>query len=148
MATKHIGQYRPFSLMDLQHEINRLFDTDIFGNGDVVSTAVGKFHADSDLVDKGDYYQLTVDVPGFKKNDFHIQVDNNIVTVSGERSSEEEQKEKGWVYRERSWGSFTRRFTVPEQLDDAKVKAKLEEGVLWVTLPKAKKSKGSKITIE
>lgn len=106
----------------------------------------------TDITDEGDAYQLTADLPGFDKKDIKVQVQNNTVSVSAERHSEAEDKDKKdkFLRQERSYGSYRRTFTVGSDVDKANIKAKYEDGVLTVTLPKIAEpeEKDSYVTVE
>ncbi len=81
-------------------------------------------------------YELELAVPGMKKDDFNVEVDNNVMTISAEINSENSVEEKNYTRREFSYTSFKRAFTLPETIDEDKIKASYEEGILRFTLPK------------
>ena len=90
----------------------------------------------TDLTDEGDHYLLEADLPGFEKKDIHLDVDGDVLTVTAERHSKVEEKEKDKVIRvERSYGSYSRQFDVSGVKTD-EIKAKYDNGVLKLTLPK------------
>jgi HSP20 family protein len=89
------------------------------------------------------YFVLSFDLPGVKKNDLNLEVKNNVLTVSGERKSEHDQE----GYSERFSGSFERSFTLPEQMNPDAIEAQYEDGVLTVVLPKAEVKASKKIEI-
>lgn len=109
------------------------FDSPFFPE-DTFST-LGSFG--TDITDEGDSYKLTADLPGFKKDDIHIDVKNGYLTVEAERHSEhEDKKEKGkFIRRERSYGSYRRTFAI-DGIDEKKITAKYDNGILSVKLPK------------
>ena len=91
----------------------------------------------TDIKDEGDHYLLEADLPGFEKNDIHLELKDNALTISAERHSEYEQKDKrgNYVSCERTYGSYTRSFDTTG-IDTEKIKAAYDNGVLKLTLPK------------
>jgi len=96
----------------------------------------------TDIQDKGDHYLMEADLPGFKKDDIHVDVSDGMMTITAERHSEhEEQDKKGsYVRCERSYGSYQRSFDL-SGIDESGVQAAYADGVLKLTLPKAKEQK-------
>ncbi len=92
----------------------------------------------TDIKDNGDSYLLEADLPGFKKEDIHVDIQNGYLTISAERHSEDEKKDsKGNViHSERSFGSFSRSFNL-SGIDEDKITASYKDGVLALTMPKA-----------
>ena len=119
--------YNPFQTMD-EFEKN-FFDPSFF------ETSLEQFK--TDIKDEGDSYTLEADLPGFDKKDIHLDLNNDLLTVSAERHSEHEEKDKKgkFVKCERSYGSFSRQFDV-SAVDTDGIKAKYENGVLTLHMPK------------
>ena len=90
-----------------------------------------------------DGYQLEVVAPGFEKNDFNINLEKNILTVSAERKNETENKDEKQVRKEYSYHSFKRSFTIDEKIDTEKIEAKYVNGVLTLNLPRKEEVKAS-----
>jgi len=90
-----------------------------------------------------DAYQLEVVAPGFEKNDFTINLDKNILTISVEKKSETENKDEKQIRREYSYHSFKRSFTIDEKVDVEKIEAKYVNGVLTLNLPRKEEVKAS-----
>ena len=88
-----------------------------------------------DIQDKGDHYLLEAELPGFKKEDIHIDVDGETLTVSAEHKEENEEKKDNYVRRERKYGSYSRSFNV-SGINTEGIKAAYNNGILEVTLPK------------
>ncbi len=84
-----------------------------------------------------DAYYIEVDLPGVKKEDVSISVNDNVLTISGERKLEEERKDEEFYRIESVYGSFERSFTLPEDVDADKIEAEFKDGVLTVRIPKA-----------
>ena len=103
------------------------FDSDFWGAAGEIKT---------DITDTGDAFKLEADLPGFKKEDIKIGLENDRLTISAERKDEHEEKGKnGYIRRERSYGSFTRSFDV-SGIDTSSINAAYNDGVLTLTLPK------------
>jgi HSP20 family protein len=91
---------------------------------------------------EGEYaYHVEVDLPGVKKDDIHVDVKDNVLTISGERKTKKEVKEKDYSKKESSYGKFQRSFTLPENTDAENIEANSKDGVLEVVVPKMKRSK-------
>ena len=90
-----------------------------------------------------DAYQLEVVAPGFEKNDFNINLEKNILTVSAERKNETENKDEKQVRKEYGYHSFKRSFTIDEKIDTEKIEAKYVNGVLTLNLPRKEEVKAS-----
>ncbi|MCX6074568.1 MAG: Hsp20/alpha crystallin family protein [Campylobacterales bacterium] len=86
---------------------------------------------------EGEYaYHIDVDLPGVKKEDITVKVENNVLTLKGTRKTKEEIKKEDYYKMESSFGSFTRSFMVPENIDAENIHAENKDGVLEITLPK------------
>ncbi len=96
----------------------------------------------TDIKDTGNDYVLEAELPGFKKEDIDIQLENNILTVTAGHNEEEESKENGYIRRERRIGRYTRSFDVSE-IDTDNITAACENGILTMTLPKKKQPESS-----
>jgi HSP20 family protein len=100
-----------------------------------------------DLAETEGDYVLKADLPGLTEKDVHIELENNVLTVSGERKAENEESGQGFRRVERSYGSFTRRLTLPEGVDADAIKATVNNGVLEVHIPKPEAAKPRKVEI-
>ena len=101
-----------------------------------------------DVTKAEDTYTVKAEIPGVKKDDIQVSIDGNEVTISGEIKKESEEKKGEEVLRsERYYGRVSRSFTLPHDVDEAKVVAKYADGVLKLTLPMKSKSAGKKITV-
>lgn len=95
-------------------------------------------------------YRVALAAPGLKKDDFKIDVDGNMVTISSEKEESKEDKDKRYTRKEYSYSSFSRSFALPEDVDRDKIEARYEDGVLTLLLPRkeeAKKPAGKQIAI-
>lgn len=101
-----------------------------------------------DVLERDDHVVVKVEVPGVKKEDIHITISGNRMTLKGE-TKHEEKEEKGDYYRcEISRGAFSRTVTLPAEVDDTKAKAEMKDGMLEITLPKIEQTKKSEIKIQ
>jgi HSP20 family protein len=89
-----------------------------------------------DLMDKGDRYELNLEVPGIEKEKIDIKATKHSIEVSGEHSEKKEEKSKDYLYNERSYKSFYRKVPVPEEILPSQIEAKVDNGILNVSLPK------------
>ncbi len=101
-----------------------------------------------DVMEEKDKYLITADLPGLKQEDINVEVDDNILKISGERKEEKEEKEKKYHYVERSYGSFARSFTLLRNADAEKIKANYKNGELKLEVPKTEEAKPKKISVE
>ena len=93
-------------------------------------------------------YVIKAELPEIKKEDIKVSVHDNVMTISGERKYEKEEKGKKYHRVERAYGSFTRSFTLPEDADASKVSAECKDGILRVRLPKSEKAKAKSVEIK
>jgi HSP20 family protein len=105
------------------------------GSGEPHSLTVADWSPEVDISEDDHGYLLKADLPEMKKEDVRVTVDHGILSVSGERKSEKEDKKKKFHRIERSFGSFRRTFKLPEDADSTKVTADFHDGVLKVHLP-------------
>ncbi|MEO9295550.1 MAG: Hsp20/alpha crystallin family protein [Nitrososphaera sp.] len=89
-----------------------------------------------DMVDKGDHYELSVEVPGIEKEKIDVKATKHSVEITGEQKEKTEEKAKNYVYNERSYRSFNRRVPMPEEIVPSKIEAKMSNGILNIKLPK------------
>jgi len=141
-----IVRWEPFrELSSLQTEMNRLFntafDTSPGGNGG----GSRRWAPAMDLLETEDHFVLRADLPGMTQSDVNIELEDNVLTVSGERKAEHEEKREGFYRVERA--SFSRSLTLPKGVDAESVTAGFDNGVLEVRIPKPEQRKPRKITI-
>jgi HSP20 family protein len=103
-----------------------------------------------DIVEKENGYEVTAELPGMDEKNIEVKVANGVLAIKGEKQEEKEEKKKDYYLQERHFGSFERRFQVPEGVDTSKIEASFTKGVLTVTLPKAAEAKKAeqKITVK
>jgi HSP20 family protein len=100
-----------------------------------------------DLLETENDFVLRADLPGLSESDVNIELENNVLTISGERKSETEERKEGYYRVERASGSFSRSLTLPDGIDPDAVKATFERGVLEVRIPKPEERKPRKVAI-
>jgi HSP20 family protein len=138
-------------LMSLQERMNRLFDQSYRGTGRTQDDdwALGGSWAPAvDIFEKDGNIVLKAELPGIDPKSVEIRVENNVLTLRGERKLEDEVKKDGFHRVERTYGTFTRSFTLPTVVDTEKIKAESKDGVLKVTLPQREEAKPKQIQIQ
>jgi HSP20 family protein len=93
------------------------------------------------ITEQKDDYLVSLAAPGLKKEDFKIDVDGNMLTISSEKEDSREEKDKKFTRKEYSYSSFSRSFTLPEEINKEKIEAKYEDGVLKISLPRRDEAK-------
>ncbi|HET7346178.1 MAG TPA: Hsp20/alpha crystallin family protein [Acidobacteriaceae bacterium] len=145
-----ITRWDPFrDVLALQNRMNSLFQdfNRTSGEGsDLMTTAA--FVPPVDIYEDQHKIVLKLEVPGMKESDLDIQLENNLLTVKGERKFENEEKEENFHRIERRYGSFYRSFTIPNTVNPESVKANYDAGVLRVELEKRAEAKPKQIKVE
>ena len=131
----------------LQNEMNRLFNTVFDAPAGGNAAPLRRWMPAMDLVETEDHFVLRADLPGMSEDDVHIELEDNTLTVSGERKSEHEEKREGFYRSERAFGSFSRSLTLPQGVDPESVTASFDKGVLEVRIPKPEQRKPRRIEI-
>jgi HSP20 family protein len=129
----------------LQSEVNRLFDT--FFGGRPGNGGARRWVPAMDLAEADDHLVLRADLPGLDQDDVNIEVKDGVLTVSGERKAEHEERTEGYYRVERAFGGFSRSLTLPENVDPDAITANFDKGVLEVRIPKPEATKPRKIEI-
>jgi HSP20 family protein len=135
-------------LQTIQQEMNRLFGTFFEspqGGGD--AGALSRWIPPMDLVEEGDHFVLRADLPGVSQEDVKVELDDNVLTISGERKSEHEGRKEGYYRLERAAGRFSRSLTLPDGIDPESIQAQFENGVLTVRVPKPEERKPRRVAI-
>ncbi len=143
-----LTRWEPFrEFATLQDRINRVF-RDSYSSADRdESLTTSSFAPAVDVYEDEHKVTLKIEVPGIDEKDIDVRVENNTLTVHGERKIEKEEKEENYRRVERQYGSFTRTFTLPQTVDTDKVSANYDKGVLNVTLPKKAEAKPKQIKV-
>jgi len=135
-------------LTTLHDRINRLFENSYYGNNEREADAVANWYPPTDIIETKDNYVLKLEVPGMKKEDVNIELKANVLTIKGERKEEKEIKEENYHRIESFSGTFSRSFTMPDNIDSQNVSASMKDGVLELKIAKAEDKKSKSIAIE
>lgn len=141
-----ITRWDPFhNLSTLQDQVNRLFEGSLPRRSD--QSALTTWAPAVDIYETENELVLKADLPDVNENDLDIRIESNILTIKGERKFEEKVKEDNYLRVERTYGSFSRSFSLPSTIDSSSVKAEYKNGVLAVGLPKRAESKPRQVKI-
>jgi HSP20 family protein len=142
-----ITRWDPFrEFVTLQDRMNRLFH-ESFGDNREEALTTTTFAPPVDVYEDEHNVTLKVEVPGIEEKDIDVRIENNTLTVHGERKFEKEEKEENYRRVERQYGSFTRTFTLPTTVDPEKVQADYDKGVLKIQLAKKAEAKPKQIKV-
>ena len=136
-------------LHSFQREMNRMLDQ--FFRGDIFDEGEGRealFTPAVDFSETKDSYVIKAELPGLKKEDVKVTLNNNIVTITGEKKSEYEKKEGSYHRVERSFGMFERSIAIPGAIKSDAIDAKYTDGLLTLTLPKTEEAKQKTIDVK
>jgi HSP20 family protein len=137
-------------LATIQTEMNRLFNTffePASGANGTSNTGSRRWIPAMDLVEAEDNFVLRADLPGLSESDVNIELEDNVLMISGERKAEHQERQEGYYRLERASGAFSRSLTLPEGVDPEAVQASFDRGVLEVRIPKPEQRKPRKVTI-
>lgn len=145
----NLVKWDPFrELEDVSSRLNRIFGRPL-GRLDSNSEmlAMVDWTPSADISETDTAYLIKAEIPGVKKEDVKVTVQEGMLTIQGERKMEKEEKDKKFHRVERSYGSFMRSFRLPDDADESAVKAEFKDGMLNVTLPKSPKAKPKAINV-
>ncbi len=143
-----LTRWDPFrELYSLQNRMSRLFEEQYGGGKEDSLTTAGAFVPPVDIYEDEHTVQLKLEVPGIDEKDLDVKVENNTLTVSGERKFEKEEKEENFRRVERRYGSFTRSFTLPNTVSTEDINASYDNGVLNIRLAKRAEAKPKQIKV-
>jgi HSP20 family protein len=143
-----ITRWDPFrEFVSLQDRVNRLFRDSYGPEGREESLTSASFAPPVDVYEDEHSVRLKIEVPGIDQKDIDVRIENNVLTVHGERKLEREEKEENFLRVERQYGSFTRTFTLPNSVDAEKVSASYDQGLLKISLPKKVEAKPKPIKV-
>lgn len=136
-------------LDSMQRRINRMFNNFFEGRmseeGDI---ALSAWSPAVDIVEREDSFVIEAELPGMKKDDIKISLANDILTIQGEKKSEREEKKENYHRTERTYGKFSRSFSLPGNIKSDKVEAEFSNGVLRITVPKSEEAKPKQIEVK
>ena len=143
-----IIRWDPFrDMMTLRDKMNRLFDDSFTVRPDEQGLLQSTWVPSVDIYENENELVLTAEVPGIDEKDIEIKIEDNTLTIKGERKLDKETKEENFHRIERSYGSFFRSFALPHYIDHDKIRAEHQHGVLKITMPKRQDSKSRKVAI-
>lgn len=145
-----IVRWDPFrELEDMSNRLNRVFGRSGLSR-DLDKDAMVAFDwaPSVDISENTEEFIIKAEIPGVSKDDVKVSIADDVVSIQGERKQEKEEKDKKLHRVERSYGSFLRTFSLPSNIDDAKVQAQFKDGVLTVRLPKSPTAKPKSIDVK
>jgi len=146
-----LTRWDPFKEMDdMQKRLNSMFglSSGRVANGSKEDMAVAQWLPLVDITEDDKEYLIKAELPEVKKEQVKVTVENGVLTISGERRFEKEEKDKKYHCIERAYGSFTRSFSVPDDADDAKVSAVFKDGILTVHLATSEKARPKSVEVK
>ena len=144
----NVSRFEPRSLWNLLHQDFDTLAGRRMGLSDGNGSSVADWVPAVDIVEQDDSYVLKADVPGVKPEDIEVNMEKGVLTVSGERHSEQTDEQNGLRRVERVSGKFYRRFSLPETADAEEITARSENGILEVHIPKQPAIKSRRITVQ
>jgi len=141
-------RWEPVSdMFELRDDMNRLLGDFFMTRKEKAMSKLG-WMPSVDVSESENEYTIKADIPGMKKEDIKISLERNTMSISGERKEEVEEKNKNYVRREKSYGSFFRSFELPHAVDSKNIRATYSDGVLSINVPKSEESKPKEIKID
>jgi HSP20 family protein len=134
-------------MITLRERMNRLFEDFFASRGEEQDLLAGSWTPSVDIYETEHEVVLTAELPGMDEKDIDIKVEDNTLTISGERRLEKEIKEENYHRIERAYGSFCRSFTLPNYVDQDKISAEYDNGILKITMPKKPELKPRKVKV-
>ncbi|MFP3875007.1 MAG: Hsp20/alpha crystallin family protein [Thiohalophilus sp.] len=141
-------RYEPWSMLNqIRREMDQMLET-TGDSGESSAIATSDWIPAVDIKETKDAFILHADVPGVDPKDVDVHMENGILTIKGERESEKKDEREGYKRVERQYGSFYRRFSLPDTADAEKISAKSKNGVVEITIPKKEAVQPRKISVE
>lgn len=143
-----IIRFDPFrDLVTLREKMNRLFEDAATSRGEEKDLISSSWSPSVDIYEDEHQLVLMAEVPGISEKDVEVKIEDSLLSIRGERKMEKETKEENYHRIERAYGTFLRSFTLPNYIDQDKIRAEHENGVLKITMPKKAELKPRKIRI-
>jgi HSP20 family protein len=140
-----LTRYEPFSLLtQLQRELEKAYE----GNDTSGNIATAQWSPTVDIKEEPDRFVILADIPGVKPEDIDVNMEDGVLTIKGEKQSESKTEENGYKRVERTFGTFYRRFSLPDTADPEGITAKTKHGVLELVIPKREAAQPKKIKVE
>jgi HSP20 family protein len=148
----NVVRYEPWTVLRrFQDDVNRLFNEGVpgvaDGDGDRSNVVTSHWAPAVDIREEAERYVLTADVPGVDPSQIEITMENGVLTIRGERRREEQEDRNGYKRVERVYGTFYRRFSLPDSADPENITATGRNGVLEVVIPKHQKMQPRRISV-
>ncbi len=144
----NIIRWDPFrDLTTLRERMNRLFEEAYSSRGEEKDLVASTWNPSVDIYETENELVMKAELPGIDENDIELKIEDSTLTLKGDRKFEKETKEENYHRIERAYGSFYRSFTLPRNIDQDKIKAESENGILKVTLPKKAELKPKNVKI-
>jgi HSP20 family protein len=145
----NLVKWNPWREMpSLHNRMTRFFDDPFMRLSRMADDdSMGMWNPAVDLYEKDDHFVIKAELPGVDKKDIKVDLKDRMLTLSGERTYDNEVKEENYYRKERSYGKFQRAFRLPADVDSDKIKAEFKDGVLQVEVPKPDEIKAKKVTI-
>ena len=143
-----IIRWDPFrDIITLREKMNRLFEDAVMARGEEKDMISSTWTPSVDIYETENSLILTAEIPGVDENNIEIKIEDNTLSLKGERLFEKETTEENYHRIERSYGSFYRSFTIPRSVDQEKIRAEHDNGVLRITMPKKPESKPKTVKV-
>jgi HSP20 family protein len=143
-----IIRWDPFrDLVTIRDKMNRLFEDAVTQRGEEKELVASSWAPAVDIYEDESQLVLTAEIPGLSEKDVEIKIEDNVLSIQGERKLEKETREENYHRIERAYGSFYRSFTLPNYVDEDKIRAEHENGVVKITMPKKAELKPRKVKI-
>jgi HSP20 family protein len=145
-----ITRWDPFrELEDMSDRLNRVFGRyPLARETDKNAMLAFDWSPTADIIENTEEFVIKAEIPGVNKEDVKVSIEDGVVSIQGERKQEKEEKDKKFHRVERSYGSFMRSFSLPTNVDEAKVQAQFKDGLLTVRIPKAPNAKPKSVDVK